>query len=291
MNMYSLIIPCLVPLSVYILNTASAFAQLQEKSDQDPIEASKLVAPNDTFKFLLAPLQSSNRIEYNHYHPLFVTSNSQIFIDNTTFVKQRPIATDDTNNSFISSIGNSTRVGYRNLLSKGDSFWGVNFGYDNTIQTGFYYQQLGFGIEYTSPNLQIISTFASPSGNRDYPPPGKSILSPFNIQISVPTGINSLFFLPRFYYIHNFAGASAPGGQLQLNYHFNNRLKLALSTSYDILSGSGGSLELIWRPNIPIAPNSGSLINPLILGSYSGPVGNNGTRIIRLTGSDPAFGD
>ena len=30
-------------------------------------ELADFVLPNDTFKFLVAPLQSSNRFEYNHY--------------------------------------------------------------------------------------------------------------------------------------------------------------------------------------------------------------------------------
>lgn len=273
------------------LFSSGLYAQTQQDSKQDVVDISSLVVSNDTFKFLLAPLQSSNRIEYNHYLPLLVSPSSQIFIDNTVYVKQRPIETDNVNSSYIDSIGDSVRIGYRQLLTGADSFLGVNFGYDNALQAGLYYQQLGVGFELTSPNFQLVSTFASPIGNRVYPSPGKSILSPFNIQVSVPTGINSLVFLPRFYYIYDYEGASAPGGQLQLNYHFNPRLKLSLSTSYDSLSGSGGALELFWRPNVPVAPSLGSPINPLILGSYAGPVGNNGTRIVRLTGSDPAYGD
>lgn len=266
-------------------------AQLQREITNDILDPSLLVVPNDTFKFLLAPLQSSNRIEYNHYLPLFVSPTAQLFIDNTFYVKQRPVETNDVNNSYIQAVGDSVRIGYRELLRGSDSFWGVNIGYDNVLQAGYYYQQLGVGIEVTSPNFQVVSTFAAPIGNLGYSSSGKSILSPFNIQISVPTGINSLVFLPRFYYVSDYFGASAPGGQLQLNYHFNPRLKLSLSTSYDKLSGTGGALELFWRPNVPVAPSVGSPINSSILGSYAGPVGNNGTRIIRLTGSDPAYGD
>jgi hypothetical protein len=269
----------------------SSSAQLQQEITQDAFDSSSLIIPNDTFKFLLAPLQSSNRIEYNHYLPLLVYPRAQLFIDNTFYVKQRPIETDDINSSYVQSIGDSVRIGYRELLKGSDSFWGVNFGYDNALQSGYYYQQLGVGIEVTSPNFQFVSTFAAPIGNLRYLSPGKAILSPFNIQITVPTGIKSLVFLPRFYYVSDSFGASAPGGQLQLNYHFNPRLKLSLSTSYDQLSGSGGALELFWRPNVPVAPSVGSPINPSILGSYAGPVGNNGTRIVRLTGSDPAYGD
>jgi len=269
----------------------SSSAQLQQEITQDAFDSSSLVIANDTFKFLLAPLQSSNRIEYNHYLPLLVYPRAQLFIDNTFYVKQRPIETDDINSSYVQSIGDSVRIGYRELLKGSDSFWGVNFGYDNALQSGYYYQQLGVGIEVTSPNFQFVSTFAAPIGNLRYLSPGKAILSPFNIQITVPTGIKSLVFLPRFYYVSDSFGASAPGGQLQLNYHFNPRLKLSLSSSYDQLSGSGGALELFWRPNVPVAPSVGSPINPSILGSYAGPVGNNGTRIVRLTGSDPAYGD
>ena len=269
----------------------SSSAQLQQEITQDAFDSSSLIIPNDTFKLLLAPLQSSNRIEYNHYLPLLVYPRAQLFIDNTFYVKQRPIETDDINSSYVQSIGDSVRIGYRELLKGSDSFWGVNFGYDNALQSGYYYQQLGVGIEVTSPNFQFVSTFAAPIGNLRYLSPGKAILSPFNIQITVPTGIKSLVFLPRFYYVSDSFGASAPGGQLQLNYHFNPRLKLSLSTSYDQLSGSGGALELFWRPNVPVAPSVGSPINPSILGSYAGPVGNNGTRIVRLSGSDPAYGD
>jgi len=181
-----------LPLSAFF--SSGVFAQPQQDSKQDVVEISSLVIPNDTFKFLLAPLQSSNRIEYNHYLPLLIDTNFQIFIDNTTYVKQRPIETDNINSSYFDSIGDSLRIGYRKLLTGADSFWGVNFGYDNALQAGLYYQQLGVGFEVTSPNFQLVSTFAAPIGNRAYPSPGKSILSPFNIQVSVPTGINALVF-------------------------------------------------------------------------------------------------
>ena len=250
-----------------------------------------LVLPNDTFKFLVAPLQSSNRFEYNHYFPLVVGSKSQFFIDNTIYAKQRPLETSDLNSSYIQTVGDSVRVGYRELLKGSDSFWGLNFGYDNALQSGYYYQQLGVGFELTSPNFQLVSTFASPIGYRRYPNPGESVLSPFNVQVALQTGFKNVTFLPRFYYVYDHFGDSSPGGQLQLNYGINPQLTLEFAVSYDYISGSGGALELKWRPNIPIAPTSGSPINPAILGSYAGPVGNNGTRIIRLTGSDPAFGE
>lgn len=291
MKLFSFLYLLLASFALNFLFPLRLSAQLQQEITKDILDPSSLVVPNDTFKFLLAPLQSSNRIEYNHYLPLVVSPTAQLFIDNTFYVKQRPIETDDINNFHIQAVGDSVRIGYRKLLKGADSFWGVNFGYDNALQAGYYYQQLGVGIEVTSPNFQVVSTFAAPIGNLGYSSPGKSILSPFNIQISVPTGINSLVFLPRFYYVSDYFGASAPGGQLQLNYHFNPRLKLSLSTSYDKLSGTGGALELFWRPNVPVAPSVGSPINPSILGSYAGPVGNNGTRIVRLTGSDPAYGD
>lgn len=249
------------------------------------------VLPNDTFKFLLAPFQSSNRFEYNHYFPVVVGSKSQFFIDNTIYAKQRPLETSDLNSSYIQTVGDSVRVGYRELLKGSDSFWGLNFGYDNALQSGYYYQQLGVGFELTSPNFQLVSTFASPIGNKRYPNPGESVLSPFNVQIALPTGLKNVSFLPRFYYVYDQFGDSSPGGQLQLNYGINPQLTLEFAVSYDYISGSGGALELKWRPNIPTAPTSGSPINPAILGSYAGPVGNNGTRIIRLTGSDPAFGE
>ena len=239
----------------------------------------------------MAPLQSSNRFEYNHYFPILVSSNSQFFIDNTIYAKQRPFETNDLDSSYIQTVGDSIRVGYRELLKGADSFWGVNFGYDNAFQAGYYYQQLGVGFELTSPNFQLVSTFASPIGNRRYANPGESVLSPFNVQVSLPTGLKNLSILPRFYYLYDHFGDSSAGGQLQLNYGINPQLTLEFAVSYDYISGSGGALELKWRPNIPIAPTSGSPINPAILGSFAGPVGNNGTRIIRLTGSDPAFGE
>jgi|LauGreDrversion2_2_1035103.scaffolds.fasta_scaffold02480_2 hypothetical protein len=254
-------------------------------------ELTDFVLPNDTFKFLVAPLQSSNRFEYNHYFPVVVGSKSQFFIDNTIYAKQRPLETSDLNSSYIQTVGDSVRVGYRELLKGSDSFWGLNFGYDNALQSGYYYQQLGVGFELTSPNFQLVSTFASPIGNRRYPNPGESVLSPFNVQVALPTGLKNVVFLPRFYYVYDQFGDSSPGGQLQLNYGINPQLTLEFAVSYDYISGSGGALELKWRPNIPIAPTSGSPINPAILGSFAGPVGNNGTRIIRLTGSDPAFGE
>ncbi|MFZ4805027.1 MAG: hypothetical protein ACOYLI_10270 [Synechococcus lacustris] len=259
--------------------------------DQGQRQMSDLVVPNDTFKFVVAPLQSSNRFEYNHYLPLVLSPNSQLFIDNTVYAKQRPIETSDTDGSYIQTIGESVRLGYRQLLKGADSFWGINAGYDNALQAGFYYQQLGVGLELTSPNFQLVSTFAAPIGNRSYANPGEAVLSPFNIQVALPTGLPNLVLLPRFYYVYDRLGESSPGGQVQLNYGINPQLTLEFAVSYDYISGSGGALELKWRPNVPVAPVKGSLINPAILGSYAGPVGNTGTRIIRLTGSDPAFGE
>jgi hypothetical protein len=254
-------------------------------------DANELVVPNDTFKFLLAPLQSSNRFEYNHYLPLLVGIDEQVFIDNTVYAKQRPVETSDIESSYVQTIGESFRLGYRRLLRGRDSCWGVNAGYDSALQAGYYYQQLGVGLEITSPNFQLVSTFATPIGNRSYASPGETVLSPFNIQVSLPTGVPNLSVLPRFYYVYDHVGDSSPGGQLQLNYSLSSQLTLEFAVSYDYLSGSGGALELKWRPNVPVASQAGALINPAILGSYAGPVGNNGTRIIRLTGSDPAYGE
>jgi len=258
---------------------------------QSQQDASELVIPNDTFKFLLAPFQSSNRFEYNHYLPLLIGINEQVFVDNTIYAKQRPVDTSNLDSSYVETIGESVRLGYRRLLRGRDSFWGVNAGYDSALQAGYYYQQLGVGLEITSPNFQLVSTFAAPIGNRSYPSPGEAVLSPFNIQVALPTGIPNLSILPRFYYVYDHIGESSPGGQLQLNYSLSPKLTLEFAVSYDYLSGSGGALELKWRPNVPVASKSRTLINPAILGSYAGPVGNNGTRIIRLTGSDPAFGE
>ena len=258
---------------------------------QSQQDASELVIPNDTFKFLLAPFQSSNRFEYNHYLPLLIGINEQIFVDNTIYAKQRPVDTSNLDSSYVETIGESVRLGYRRLLRGRDSFWGVNAGYDSALQSGYYYQQLGVGLEITSPNFQLVSTFAAPIGNRSYPSPGEAVLSPFNIQVALPTGIPNLSILPRFYYVYDHIGESSPGGQLQLNYSLSPKLTLEFAVSYDYLSGSGGALELKWRPNVPVASKGRTLINPAILGSYAGPVGNNGTRIIRLTGSDPAFGE
>ena len=285
----------LLRLSCFLICSTSIPAYADDSASdalsQTSLELAVYVIPNDTFKFLLAPLQSSNRFEYNHYFPILVSSNSQFFIDNTIYAKQRPLETNDLDSSYIQTVGDSIRVGYRELLKGADSFWGVNFGYDNAFQAGYYYQQLGVGFELTSPNFQLVSTFASPIGNRRYANPGESVLSPFNVQVSLPTGLKNLSILPRFYYVHDHFGDSSAGGQLQLNYGINPQLTLEFAVSYDYISGSGGALELKWRPNIPIAPTSGAPINPAILGSFAGPVGNNGTRIIRLTGSDPAFGE
>jgi len=258
---------------------------------QSQADVNELVIPNDTFKFLLAPFQSSNRFEYNHYHPLLIGIDDQVFIDNTIYAKQRPVDTSNLDSSYIETIGESVRLGYRRLLRGRDSFWGVNAGYDSALQSGYYYQQLGVGLEITSPNFQLVSTYAAPIGNRSYPSPGEAVLSPFNIQVSLPTGVPNLSILPRFYYVYDHIGDSSPGGQVQLNYSLSPQLTLEFAVSYDNLSGSGGALELKWRPNVPVAPQGRSLINPAILGSYAGPVGNNGTRIIQLTGSDPAFGE
>ena len=77
-------------------------------------------------------------------------------------------------------------------------------------------------------------------------------------RLSVGIEVASPSFLLRFYYLSGPFGASLPGGKLQLIYYLNPFLKLYLSISCDQLLGIGA-------------------------------VGDNGTRIVRLIGSDSTY--
>ena len=249
------------------------------------------VVPVQMFKLTLTSASSSNRLEINHFQPLSRGSDSILFFDNTVYAKARPLGEAGAGLPDVETWGESFRLGYRKLIQGGRGYLGINGGYDNALQQGYLYQQLGIGAEAIYPSVAIVATLTQGIGNSFYQSLDKSLLSSFNIQASFATGIPSLSVAPRFYYVYARQGEQSPGGQLQLVYGVSRYLSVSLSANYDDLNGEGGSLQfhyLFHPPNPKLVPSS---VPYGIASGFSQAIGNTGSRIIRLTGSTPAYGD
>ena len=217
------------------------------------------VVPVQMFKLTLTSASSSNRLEINHFQPLSRGSDSILFFDNTVYAKARPLGEAGAGLPDVETWGESFRLGYRKLIQGGRGYLGINGGYDNALQQGYLYQQLGIGAEAIYPSVAIVATLTQGLG--------------------------------RFYYVHARQGEQSPGGQLQLVYGVSRHLSVSLSANYDDLNGEGGSLQfhyLFHPPNPKLVPSS---VPYGIASGFSQAIGNTGSRIIRLTGSTPAYGD
>ena len=249
------------------------------------------VVPVQMFKLTLTSASSSNRLEINHFQPLSHGSDSILFFDNTVYGKARPLGEAGAGLPDVETWGESFRLGYRKLILGGRGYLGVNGGYDNALQQGYLYQQLGIGVEAIYPAVGVVATLTQGIGNNNYQGLGKSLLQSFNIQASFTTGIPNLSIAPRFYYVYDNQGSQSPGGQIQLVYGVNRYLSVSIATNYDDLNGQGGSLQFHYLFHPPKRKQVPASIPYGIASGFSQAIGNTGSRIIRLTGSTPAYAD
>jgi hypothetical protein len=256
-----------------------------------PPSLTGFVVPVQMVKLTLTPPDSSNRLELNHFQPLQRWPQSLLFFDNTLYAKARPSGEAGAGLPAVETWGESFRLGYRYLADGGRSFLGVNGGYDSSWQQGYVFQQLGLGLEATYPGLAAAATVTHGIGRSYYPSLGKSLLSSFNIQAAFPIGLPHLSMATRYYYVYDQLGQSAPGGQLQFSYGFNRSLSMTLSASYDNLDGLGSSLQFKYLFHPPQPSQVPAAVPYSIASPFSQAIGNTGSRIIRLSGSPPAYGD
>jgi hypothetical protein len=283
---------CLVVcLSPGLYNSGVMAFESTDSAQEASASLTTFVVPAQMVKLTLAPLDSSDRLELNHFQPLSHWDQSFLFFDQTFYAKSRPFGEAGAGLPVVETLGGSARLGYRHLVNEGRGFLGLNGGYDSSWQQGYYFQQLGLGIEATFPGIAITATVTHGVGSTYDLGLGQALLSSFNIQTSFPIGIPHLSIAPRYYYVRDRFGQSSPGGQLQFSYGLNRALSLSLSASYDDLSGSGGSLQFKYFFHPPNPSQVPAVIPYGIASPFSQAIGNTGSRIIRLTNSPPAYGD
>ena len=270
---------------------AQAAAPAPDPKTSEAALNTSFVVPVQMFKLTLTSASASNRLEINHFQPLSHKSDAILFFDNTVYAKARPLGEAGAGLPDVETWGESFRLGYRKLIQGGRGYLGVNGGYDNALQQGYLYQQLGIGGEAILPWVAIVATLTQGIGNTYYQNLDKSLLSSFNIQASFSTGIPNLSIAPRFYYVHDRQGSESPGGQIQLVYGVNRFLSISLATNYDTLNGQGESLQFHYLFHPPNRKQVPAAIPYGIASGFSQAIGNTGSRIIRLTGSAPAYGD
>jgi hypothetical protein len=271
------------------LNQSPEQATGQKASDSGRL--TNFVVPVQMMKLTLTSASSSNRLEINHFQPLSHWDKAILFFDNTIYGKARPLGEAGAGLPDVETWGESFRLGYRKLIQGGRGYLGFNGGYDNALQQGYLYQQLGIGVEAIYPKVAIVATLTQGIGNSYYQNLNKALLSSFNIQAAFATGIPNLSVAPRFYYVDDGRGEQSPGGQLQLVYGVNRHLSVSLSANYDDLNGKGSSLQFRYLFHPPDRKQVPAAIPYGIASGFSQAIGNTGSRIIRLTGSPPAYGD
>ena len=239
-------------------------------------------------KLVIPQPASSNRFEYDYIFPLHESNSERFFIDQKFFVNQQPLLGNSDSDGLINSFGQSSRIGVRSLFDAGNSFHGVSLGYDSLWNQGSYFHQFGFAVEYTKQDYQLVLTAGIPISREQF---GDAPLTSVNFQISLPTSFAGLAFQPRIYLVSSDSTGSAVGGQLQLTYSFDSTTSATIASNFDPITGSSGSLTfqtLFPRRSNTAIPN---LINPNLLNSFAGAVGNNGSRIIRLADNPDASGN
>ncbi|MCP9775035.1 hypothetical protein [Cyanobium sp. WAJ14-Wanaka] len=242
-------------------------------------------------KLTLTPPNSSNRLEINHFQPLIKGDKSLSFFDNTVYAKAQPSDSWSDSNGFVKQWGNSIRFGYRKLSSDLSSYHGFNGGYDVAWFGNSFFQQIGVGGELIRPSYNLVATASFPLGNGGAQASGQSAVSSANLQIGFPLGIPGFSGAARAYYLFGEVPNPSPGAQLQIGYGFNHNLSATLSGSFDDISGFGSSLQFkfLFRPPSPASIPAGMPYSTAV--PYSQALGNTGSRIIRLSGSTPAYGN
>ena len=125
------------------------------------------------------------------------------------------------------------------------------------------------------------------------PPPsatasGDAPLAFVNVQVSLPTGCPGLAVQPRIYVVGSNNASTAIAGQLQFTYSFAQPWSTTIASNYDELTGASGSLtfQVLFSQRKP--ESVGTAINPNLINSFVGAVGNNGSRVIRLDNAPEA---
>ena len=247
-----------------------------------PVQMLKLVIPQ--------PL-ASTRAEYAYVQPLHQGQADRLFVDAKPFAELRPLSGSGQDVPRLQATGQSTRIGYRRLVEGGSAFWGVSGGYDSLWQQGSYYQQVGAGLEIKRRNFEVVATASLPLQVQDSSANAQVPLAALNLQVSLPTGVKGLAFEPRIYTVGSRETGTVLGTQMQFTYATSRSSSATISCNYDALGGVSGSLTLqIVFPQFSKQALE-SKIDPALIGSFTGPIGNNGSRVIRLNDSVPAIGN
>jgi hypothetical protein len=242
-------------------------------------------------KLVIPQPYSSNRAEYDYVLPLSQGAAKRVFWDSKIFAEQRPFLGATPGSDGVQAFGQSARLGLRQLVSQGNAYWGASVGYDSLWQQGSYYQQTGIALEYSRPAYQLVLTASVPFAAPNTGLAGNVPLSSLNFQVSLPTGIERLAVQPRVYMVGSDSTGTTVGGQLQFTYGFAPGMSATVASNYDALGGVSGSLTLQFVFRQRSSDKAGSGINPALIAGYGGPVGNNGSRVIRLDGTSVASGN
>ena len=242
-------------------------------------------------KLVIPQPYSSNRAEYDYVFPLSQSAIKRVFWDSKIFAEQRPFLGATPRSDELQAFGQSARLGLRQLVSQGNAYWGASVGYDSLWLQGSYYQQAGLALEYSRPAYQLVLTAGVPFAAPNTAMSGNVPLSSVNFQVSLPTGIKRLAVQPRLYVVGSESTGTTAGGQLQFTYGLAPGWSATLASNYDAFGGVSGSLTFQVVFPQRSASKVGSSINPALIGSYGGPVGNNGSRVIRLDGTPLASGN
>jgi hypothetical protein len=242
-------------------------------------------------KLIIAQPLSSNRLEYDAIVPLKETDHQRYFVDAKVFVEQKPLVGSSANTNLFQAFGQSVRFGVRTLRDHGQAFWGASTGYDSLWRQGVYFQQAGAAFEYNTQSYQLVLTAGLPFSSSMDQMSGHAPLASVNAQLSLPTGAPGLSVQPRIYVVGSHSTGSALGGQLQFTYSWDRTWSATLASSYDALTGASGSLTF----QVLLPQRSGAVasttIDPDLVNSFAGAVGNNGSRVIRLDNVPAASGN
>lgn len=265
----------------------AALASGHETPAQEPLK----LGASQMIKLVIPQPYSSNRIEYDYILPVVQTARDRYFLDAKVFASEQPLIGASAGSDFIQAFGQSARLGVRTLFEQGNGFRGASVGYDSLWQQGEYYQQLGAAFEYTKQDYQVVLTMGLPLSPASATAAGSTPLASVNVQLSLPTGYPGLAVQPRVYVVGSESTGSAVGGQLQFTYSFARSWSATLASNYDDLTGVSGSLtfQVLFPQRQPASV--GATINPNLINSFAGAVGNNGSRVIRLDNAPAASGN
>lgn len=249
------------------------------------------LGPSQMVKLVIGQPMSSNRFEYDAIVPVHETDRQRYFIDAKVFVEQRPLSGASSDPNPFQAFGQSARFGVRSLLDHGQAFWGVSAGYDSLWRQGVYFQQAGLALEYNTKPVQWVLTAGLPFSTASVQASGHTPLASVNVQVSLPTGAAGLSVQPRLYVLGSESTGSAIGAQLQFTYAWDRTWSATLASSYDALTGTSGSLTFQVLLPQRSAAETPSRIDPALVNSFAGAVGNNGSRVIRLDQVPAASGN